>query len=390
MKEGMKTKRTRAIQNVPADAPGQGRMLIDSDTSRAITGVRFALMVLVVFIHNVVTEVNFSDGVVTLDVPPAVDAVRRLISHVLGRCAVPLFFVISGWLAWQKEESYPALVKKKTRTLLAPYLVWNAAAALAFFLCQQLAALRPFFATIIISELDGKGWLGLFIGRDVEGAGAADSQMHPLVYQFWFLRDLFLCSLLIPLLKKAVQTIPLFTFFGVFLLLQSGLLYAGIRTALFWFTLGLFAARYGLRYAALERIRFADAGLFFALTTALDFLFYFLKADALATWNLIGILSGGILLLKISGAVCRNERVFAALKWLAGFSFWLYAAHDPFLMTPIKKLWVHWLPVEGYWMLLEYFGGAALCVGIALAAGVLVKKIAPGVFAFVTGSRSVC
>lgn len=36
MKEGMKTKRTRAIQNVPADAPGQGRMLIDSDTSRAI------------------------------------------------------------------------------------------------------------------------------------------------------------------------------------------------------------------------------------------------------------------------------------------------------------------------------------------------------------------
>lgn len=355
---------------------------ISEETSRAITGVRFFLILLVVFIHNVPTSVNFEGSVVTLDVPLAVDLVRSFISGTLGRIAVPTFFFISAYLLFKKNEPYPLTLRKKTRSLLVPYLLWNALIALAFFVCQKIPALRQYFATTIIEELDAKGWLGLFVGFD-HGEG----RFHPLVYQFWFVRDLFLCVLISPLIKKCVEKLPLATFAALLVLLHIDVPDAGMKTALFYVSLGCFAAHCNLDYASLEKIRIADSVLVFALAAVAEYAFRFLKADAPQILGVVQIVSGGILLLKTSGIVCRNEKAYRALRYLAGLSFWLYATHDPFLLTPIKKVWTRFLPINGCWLFAEYFGGVLLCVGISLAAGIALRRLAPKVFALLTGGR---
>lgn len=241
---------------------------IDEDTSRAITGVRFFLILLVVFIHDVLTKVNFADETVLLEVPLAVDIAQHFIGSILGRVTVPLFY-----------------------------------------------------------------------------------------------------------------------FFAVFLFFNSNALYGGIRTALFYFSLGGFAVRFNLTYKNLERIKLSDAILLFALTVIIDFVFYFTKKTPPDNKNLVIIISGGILFLKLSGMACKNQSAYRVLKYLAGFSFWLYATHEPFLITPLKKLWTKFIPVNDCWLFAKYFGAVILCVLISLSLALLLKKLCPKLFALLTGSR---
>lgn len=357
---------------------------IDLDTSRAITGVRFLLIVFVVFIHNVITYVNFADGVVNVEVPVAVDFIRTLISNIFGSTAVPTFFFISGYLLFFKNERYGVLLKKKCKAILLPYILWIVINIFAFSVCQQIQALRQYFANIIIKELDFKGWIGLFAGRDME---SAKGLFVPLVYQFWFLRELFFCVLISPVIKKMIDKLPLF--FAVFLLLMinSNWFYGAFRTALFYFSLGCFAVRFNLTYKNLEKIKFTDIGFLYIFILALVLYFYFSGKTGFAGIGTLSIITGGLLLLKISGVVSRNEKVFSVLKYLAGFSFWLYATHDPFLIGPIKKLWTRFLPINGYWLIAEYFGAVILTIAISLGAGILVKKTMPKVFSILTGGR---
>lgn len=359
--------------------------IIDPDTSRAITGVRFVLMVFVVFIHNVVREVNFASGTVAVAVPAAADFTRTLISGFLGAAAVPTFFFISGYILFFKDERYSVMMRKKCRSVLLPYFLWNALIAAAFAVCQRIPALRQYFATIIISDLDWKGWIGLFAGRASKGA---EGLYPPLVYQFWFLRELFFCAALSPLIRFLTKKTPLL--YGVFLviMLNSEWLYGGFRTALFYFSLGAFAVRFGLSYKNLERIQFFDIGILYALILLLRFYFYFSGRPEFAGTGTASVMTGGLLLLKISGAVCKSEKRFSFLKYLAGLSFWLYATHDPFLITPIKKLWVRFIPIDGWRLFPEYFGAVFLCVAVSLAAGIILRKIAPKLFSLLTGGRA--
>ena len=356
---------------------------IDAETSRAITGVRFALIVLVVFIHNVVTEVNFADRVVNVEVPFAVDIIRTLISSVFACVAVPVFFFISSYILFTKDEPYPVVLKKKFRSILVPYLIWNALITLIYFVAQSVPALKQYFATIIIRDLDAKGFVQLFIGREGEY-----DLYTPIVYQFWFLRDLFLCIILSPVIKKAVYKLPLVAVIAIFVLKYFSFPYGGLSSVIFYFTLGCLAVRYNLSYKSLEKIKFSLLGIFYALVVIFNLYLHAAEKDSFWWLNIITIISGGIFLLKLSGRICKNEKAFNVLKYLAGFSFWLYATHDPLLLTPIKKLWTKFLPINGFWLFIEYFGAVFLCVAVSLAIGIVVKHLLPKVFSVLTGGRS--
>lgn len=77
-------------------------------------------------------------GLVVLHVPPAVDIPLRLDGrrprpgrqdfprNVLFRGTVPVLGVISGFLLFRRRErDHSALVRRRVRTLLVPFLLWN-------------------------------------------------------------------------------------------------------------------------------------------------------------------------------------------------------------------------------------------------------------------------
>jgi surface polysaccharide O-acyltransferase-like enzyme len=79
-------------------------------------------MVFVVIIHNGLTEKDFAIRGITAAIPNYVENVQRLIG-IVAAIAVPLFFVISAYLLYTKEQAFLPVLKKKCRTIAAPYLL---------------------------------------------------------------------------------------------------------------------------------------------------------------------------------------------------------------------------------------------------------------------------
>ena len=89
--------------------------------------LRFPLMVLVVFVH-----VTGPSAVLNADLAGIgyYDLFRRALSLVLAQLAVPMFFFISGYLFLNRLQDwdwgvYSGKLKKRCKSLLVPYVVWN-------------------------------------------------------------------------------------------------------------------------------------------------------------------------------------------------------------------------------------------------------------------------
>jgi len=116
-------------------------------------------------------------------------ALRWVLIDLLGRSAVPLLSIISGWLVAPsvQRRSYGAFVKDKAATLLAPMLAWN------------------LIAMALVCGAAQMGWLQ---APRVTSLGWALNELFCLTapndvnVQIAFLRDIFLIMLAAPLLVR--------------------------------------------------------------------------------------------------------------------------------------------------------------------------------------------
>ena len=126
---------------------------------------------------------------------------------MVGRCAVPLFYAISGYLFFlHTDEGMPAIFKKmrkRVKTLLVPFVI----AALffpAFLLCMELL---PFAKGFTNSADAFSNNLQLPLGEILMSLFyAKEGGTSPWAFHLWFLRDLIIIVALSPLLhiiKKA-------------------------------------------------------------------------------------------------------------------------------------------------------------------------------------------
>ena len=103
---------------------------ISSLTSSTISALRFPLTVGVVFIHfNVLSDNLAVRGTGNAEhFPTWLVCMFNLFSEVLPRIAVPLFFIISGYLFFRSGfmiRTYTDKLRRRVRTLLVPYILWN-------------------------------------------------------------------------------------------------------------------------------------------------------------------------------------------------------------------------------------------------------------------------
>ncbi len=159
------------------------------------------------------------------------------VSNVLMRFGLPLFFMRAGYLMAESDEKYTPLsrIQKKAKTLLVPYVAWSSLGLLLTFAFESIAFTRPFvesswlgpFNNLRIAELDFGQWMFSWL-------------VHPISFQLWFLRNLFLYACLFPgllfILKKYPW--PLLIFLGLCWFLGIGL-FVLEGEGLFFFTLGI-------------------------------------------------------------------------------------------------------------------------------------------------------
>lgn len=200
--------------------------------SRAITILRFPLAVMIVAIHCYyfnTQHINQDTAGVWAFI---VKWIINFCSIILTDCAVPLFFVISGYLYFFKKSSYSVgeyLTKTKGKciTLLLPYLTWNILAVIT----------NP---SAFLASSWGEQILG-FWSRNMTIGGWDGPWDGPL----WFLRDLFVVMLFSPIISYLIRKIGLLLpiLLLIPILSHNSWIFPGFSfTAFCWFSLGSYLA----------------------------------------------------------------------------------------------------------------------------------------------------
>lgn len=163
--------------------------------SRIISFLRFPMIVGIVLIHSGL-DIEENSAYPIYDY-----FVTRGIIGTFTRVCVPLFFLISGYLFFCNQNTfdkkvYISKIKKRTRSLLEPYLFYN---ALAICLFAIMGLLKPNLQSGVVPPISE--WnIALVASLFWDYGGNL-----PMVPQFWFIRNLIVIVVLSPLLYGLIK-----------------------------------------------------------------------------------------------------------------------------------------------------------------------------------------
>lgn len=362
------------------------KMMLDEDSSRTIYALRFFLAVLVVMIHCTITIENFPELAHLEKLPVGIDFVQSLFSsYIFTGCAVPLFFVFSGYLLFHvpmnSAADYKKMISKKMRAIVIPYFSWIGLFTVAYVAANLLGLTRKSFFDKTVSE-----YFGWFLGLPKFG-----EFFHPVIGQFWYLRDLMLMCALSPLIFKAIQKMPAAYFSAAVLYRLSSLpLSYEWGSAFLYFGIGCFFAQKGITISSLK-IKLKDLVIAYSVVIILQCVDYFYEnLNGSNLFNLLGfsnIIVGSLLILKIGEWLSKNEKLYSVLKKLSGYSFWIFAVHMPWILSALWRVVKILIPLDGAGFYISYFIVMISTITLSLLSGMLCNKIFPRLFAFLCGGR---
>lgn len=123
---------------------------------------------------------------------------QELISGVLGRCAVPLFYAISGYLFFrgvQQSNDIFIKIKKRCKTLIIPYALSALILPLFYIGMSFVPASEDFVNNGDFMEHFNDNAPNVLFQLYIDAGNGA-----PLAFHLWFLRDLIIIVFLSPLL----------------------------------------------------------------------------------------------------------------------------------------------------------------------------------------------
>lgn len=355
--------------------------------SKTFDFLRFPLIIGVIFIHNY--GLNESNSPIDIQSYNTYYVCNQLFSQIIGRIAVPLFYLMSGYLFFYKTDfnisTYKRKLNSRIKSLLIPYLFWNVAFIVVYFIVNRIPYISSFFHNN--AEYSIKYFIESLWGKPDE----AGTMTYPIAYQFWFIRDLIVVILFTPILFKLLKITRCLgiVILGLCWYLGLTIPYIGIygfsTTAFFFFSLG---AYFSIRKKNIVTIS-KELGFY-------SYILYLIVASAdLFTIGLeihpyihkLGIMIGIIASLNITAYLIEKKN-FNPNTFLSKASFFVFAIHDPWILSTLRKIIERSINVNG--------GGILTCmyfieVIITACTGLLIykflKKIMPRFIAVITGGR---
>ena len=221
---------------------------------------------------------------------------KLLVSQTLVKVAVPVFFILSGYLFFANVKEwnlqvYRRKLLRRVRTLLVPYLFWNM--LMAVKLSPNLHSFNPsLFWNYIVNA-----------GCQIDWFGNEHLLTAPVNMPLWFLRDLMVVSVLTPIIYVAVRRLGLWLMLPLTVLYLSGIcpFIPGLSAyAVYFFTFGaFFAIRRMPLLDALQRVEIPAYVLSLVFAVAM-----------MLTYHTV-VFSSLMLAFRLTGAVavCRNPSV---------------------------------------------------------------------------------
>ncbi|WP_409415531.1 acyltransferase family protein [Flavobacterium sp. PS2] len=354
--------------------------MIDKYLSDKLKVISFFSMLMVVFLHSY----NLGEEILNdTSVTKGYDFfIQFFISQGIARVAVPIFFVISGYLLFLNKKNtfdeYLLILKKRFKSLVIPYLFWSFSLFFIFLLLQSLPQIGMFFKQKHIIDYNFHEVLETIF-------------VHPIPFQFWFIRDLFVLMIFSPLLYALVRFFKILTLF-VFLItwwFQIDFVIFSNEAILF-FVLGLFLVinKIDLNVSKLFKNSIFLVLLWFLLVFSETLLIYkgFLNKSIINSLHKFGILVGLFAVWSFYDFLFKKAGINSKFLSLTQMSFFIYAFHEP-LLEIIKIVFYKILGESQFLKLLLYVTSPLFVISISIFLGLYLKRVFPNFFSIITGGR---
>ena len=287
---------------------------------------------------------------------------------IIAATGVPVFFAVSGYLLFIKDFNWLDNMKKKCRTLLVPFLIWN-----TFWLLFDIIGslvLPDYFSSVPLTNFPEL--IKAFFGTPFDDS--------PYYVPLWFVRDLFLLNTVAPLIKKAIDRLPVWAtavmLAACFFLLPYRLWYKFGQSVTFFMLGGLLARKnfsfnFG-KYAKITAIICTVLVVASAFLPALD------RKSFL--WRLPLLLAFAAICIVL--AFCDFKKAAALLT----FSFPIYVLHGK-ILSVVQILYTKLIAQNTLTVTLGYFILPLAVVLICISAAVLLRKLLPLPYRIATGER---
>lgn len=350
-------------------------MIVSKYDSNKIKVLSFISIIFVIYIHSPYIEGKSY---------PVVSNIQSFVTDFgLSIFAVPLFFFISGFLFFKniaKCKDCFQNIKKRLRTLLLPYIIWNVVFVTWYVVMALVPTLSSYVNSDISSRISLADPLGTLSFLFVEPAG----------FHLWFLRDLMLFVLISPLLYFGLKKCPVISALVIFLALgwipRMGLLY---------FALGGLISLHGLsdKLDCILKGKLTAICVMFYVVNA--FLTTFLWSEpanqpANIIWHyyiqLVSILSvlafwGGYNMLISPEYQFSNN-----INKITSYTFFVYLFHEP-TFNIIKKLTIKFIGENEYSLSVLFLINPFIILAISIFVGFVFRSFLPKVYKVFVGSR---
>lgn len=373
--------------------------------SESINMLRFYLALLVVFVHGFGAEIDITElhasGLTGMAI---YDYVRIFFSVVIARSAVPIFFLISGYLLFLKVEDYSltvyvAKLRKRWHSLVVPYFSWIVLFilwTLMFMVGGILLHGRPWVGIIDYFQENGclhMLWDSSVWGKRLTWLGIETHNSGPILLPFWYMRDLIIMVVLSPVIYWLIKKIKI-TFIVLLLVVYAfdfrvSWMSGTFSGASLFFSLGA--------YFAIKKQNFTDV--LWKWKNVICPVAVILMVCQTYTGSAMGdeisrmihpwlVIFQSSALIILASALCQNQKLYDINKKLARTSFFIYALH-PFILGYIIVAVNKIMPMGNTWyvMTFSYLLAPLLCVGICIGIYWMLKKLMPGVLRVIVGER---
>lgn len=347
-----------------------------------IKAMRFPLIVLVLYAHSVG---DFYGSIqCSLDGWNLYHFFSEMISHNLCKIAVCWFFVFSGYFFFYHLPSgrfsgkwYAGKLKKRGRSLLIPYLFWN------LFLVVAIVAKTGLFSKLGISQNDIEGELWTVRQGPIYWLVTG-----PANFPLWFMRDLMVMSLLVPLLWLLYKYLPqpaCILFLVILYFIPFNAPFVSWR-AYFFFSFGAFLGKNNVNMLSLcQKIKKPAA-----ILAILSLIVASYWNDApFHEWLLRAFYPFGmIFFMNLCNWLIQKERRKERLTKLAAPVFFIYAIHEIYLLGWTKGSFIRIFGdgLTGTWI--KFLFVPLVVLAICLMLYWLLHKLMPKTLAFLCGGHA--
>lgn len=315
----------------------------------------------------------------------ALDFVKYL-SQGLSSVAVPLFFILSGFLFFKGVRTftwqiYVTKMRRRVVTMLVPYLIWCMFGGV-LFLAKVFWLGYDGYDIIVNGHVNWLKWLAGF--WSLLGA----SMPVPFAFAFWFLRNLIAFVILSPLANFVGRNIYAFVIFIVLYIFKSDIIY--LETFGFeWFVSGVALTMLNYDSWISKRISYrviVGTGIIWSICAYIPMLISY--EPLINIIEILKVLSAGIFIWQISLRFVNLARRSTWFRNLVKATFWIYAVHQFFCLL-IGRFWIATIGPRAFMgVMMCYMMDFVTLLSISLLSWVVMRRFSPRLVDVLTGGRA--